>query len=185
LRTDEDIVVLKNTSGEAIDSLHYFADWHIPLLNDDHNVSLERLSFTRNTNDAGNWHSAAETAGFATPGYKNSQQSEGGNGSSDITIQPEVFSPDNDGHNDVVNILFHFTTPGYIANVKVFDSKGRPVRTLVENQLLGNDGNFSWDGFNDKSEKAHTGIYVLYIEVFNLDGDVKEYKKTCVLATRL
>ena len=85
----------------------------------------------------------------------------------------------------MVNISFHFTTPGYIANVKVFDSKGRPVRKLIENELLGNDGTFTWDGISDDKEKARTGIYVFYIEVFNLDGDIKEYKKTCVLATRL
>jgi hypothetical protein len=185
LRSDEDIVVLKNSGGEVLDSLHYYTDWHLPLLNDEHNVSLERLSFSRSTNDPSNWHSASETSGYATPGYRNSQQSEGGSGSSEIEILPEVFSPDNDGYNDVVNISFHFTTPGYVANVKVFDSKGRPVRKLVENTLLGNENTFSWDGINDNKEKARTGIYVFYIEVFNLEGDVKEYKKTCVLATRL
>ncbi|MEO8086905.1 MAG: lamin tail domain-containing protein, partial [Bacteroidota bacterium] len=185
LLTDEDILVLKNSTSQVIDSLHYYSSWHFPLLNDVHNISLERLSATRNTNDPQNWHSAAETAGFATPGYKNSQQDEGGAGKTDITIEPEVFSPDNDGKDDVVNILFHFNTPGYLASVKIYDSKGRAVRSLIDNQLLGNDGVFSWDGVNDDKEKARTGIYVLFIEVFNLDGVVKEYKETCVLATKL
>lgn len=185
LLTEEDIIVLKNLPGDVIDSLHYYSDWHFPLLNDVHNVSLERLSVSRPTNDALNWHSAAQAAGFATPGYKNSQQNEGGAGTDDVTVSPEVFSPDNDGTNDVVNLLFHFTTPGYLASVKIFDSKGRAVRTLMENQLLGIDNAFTWDGVSDDKEKARTGIYVFYIEVFNLDGDVKEFKKTCVLATRL
>jgi len=185
LLTDEDMVVLKNSSAQVIDSLHYYSSWHFPLLNDVHNISLERLSATRETNDPQNWHSASETVGFATPGYKNSQQDEQGVGKSDVTIEPEVFSPDNDGVNDVVNILFHFTTPGYLANVKIYDSKGRFVRTLVDNKLLGNDGSFSWDGVNDDKEKSRTGIYVFYIEVFNINGDVKKYKKTCVLATKL
>jgi hypothetical protein len=185
LLTEEDILVLKDNASEVIDSLHYYSSWHFPLLNDVHNVSLERLSAGRPTNEAQNWHSASQNSGFATPGFRNSQYSDGGAGSTDVTVQPEVFSPDNDGLNDVVNILFHFAAPGYIANVKVFDSKGRAVRTLVESQLIGNDGSFSWDGVNDDKEKARTGIYVFYIEVFNPDGDVKEYKKTCVLATRL
>ncbi len=183
--TDEDIIVLKNAASEVLDSLHYYASWHFPLLNDVHNISLERLSAARPTNESQNWHSAAETVGFATPGYKNSQNNEAGTGNGDVTVEPEVFSPDNDGTNDVVNILFHFDTPGYLANVKVFDSKGRAVRTLIQNQLLGNDGAFSWDGVNDDKEKARTGIYVFYIEVFNLNGDAKEFKKTCVLATKL
>ncbi len=185
LLTEEDMLVLKNDAAVIIDSLHYYSSWHFPLYNDVHNISLERLSAARPTNDPQNWHSASEGSGFATPGYKNSQQSEAGTGNNDITIEPEVFSPDNDGFNDVVNILFHFSTPGYLANVKVFDSKGRPVRTLIENQYLGNDGAFSWDGVNDDKEKARTGIYIFFIEVFNLDGEVKEYKKTCVLATKL
>ncbi len=185
LLTDEDIVVLKSNSAEMIDSLHYYSSWHFPLLNDVHNISLERLNPSRSTNDPQNWHSASENSRFATPGYKNSQYDEGGLGSNEVTVDPEVFSPDNDGKNDVVNILFHFTTPGYLANVKVFDSKGRAVRTLIENELLGNEGTFSWDGVNDSKEKARTGIYVFYIEVFNINGDVKKYKRTCVLATRL
>lgn len=185
LLTEEDIVVLKNISSEVIDSLHYYSSWHFPLLNDVHNISLERLRASSPTNDAQNWHSASENSGFATPGYENSQRDETGSGTADVTIEPEVFSPDNDGKNDVVNILFHFPDPGYLASVKVFDSHGRPVRTLIENQLLGNDGVFSWDGVSDEKEKARTGIYILYIEVFNINGDVKKYKKTCVLATKL
>ena len=168
-----------------IDSLHYYSSWHFPLLNDRHNISLERLSATRPTNDSQNWHSASQTSGFATPGYKNSQLDEPGAGKDDVTIEPEVFSPDNDGKNDVVNVVFHFDTPGYLANVKVYDSRGRIVRTLIENQLLGNDGVFSWDGVNNDKEKSRTGIYVFYIQVFNLNGDEKEFKKTCVLATKL
>lgn len=185
LLTDGDMIVLQDNLGTTIDSLRFYSSWHFPLLNDVHGISLERLSSSRLTNDYTNWHSAAGSAGFATPGYRNSQYDDGGSGSADVTVEPEIFSPDNDGKNDVVNILFHFTTPGYLANIKVFDSKGRSIRTLVENELLGNDGTLSWDGINDDKEKARTGIYVFYIEVFNTNGDVKKYKKTCVLATRL
>ena len=39
--------------------------------------------------------------------------------------------------------------------------------------------------FNDKNEKARIGIYIVYMKVFNLNGDVKEYKKTCVVAGKL
>jgi len=185
LLTNEDIVVLQDATGNKLDELHYYSSWHFPLLNDVHGVSLERLSPSRSTNDSTNWHSAAESAGFATPGYRNSQYEDTSNGTSEVTIEPEIFSPDNDGKNDVTNIIFHFATPGYVAIVKVFDVKGRPVRNLVENKLIGNDGAFSWDGVNDKKEKARTGIYVFYIEVWDANGAVKEYKRTCVLTTRL
>jgi hypothetical protein len=42
-----------------------------------------------------------------------------------------------------------------------------------------------WDGIMDDNSKAPVGIYVFYIEVFDLDGNVKKYKKVGVLATNL
>jgi flagellar hook assembly protein FlgD len=102
-----------------------------------------------------------------------------------VEVQPETFSPDEDGIDDNVNISFHFSTPGYTASIQVYDAKGRLVRTLVNNALIGNDGTFSWDGVTDKKEKARIGIYIFYVEVFGLNGETKNYKRTCVLASRL
>jgi hypothetical protein len=50
---------------------------------------------------------------------------------------------------------------------------------------LGNDGTYSWDGIDENLEKAPIGIYVIYIEVFNTKGEVKKYKKICVLGSKL
>jgi hypothetical protein len=181
----EDTICIGNANGKLLDRLVYYEDWQFPLLNDKRGVSIERLSPVRPTQEKTNWHSAAETAGFATPGYRNSQQNIFDGGGDEISISPEIFSPDNDGRDDVVNIGFHFDKPGYVANIVVFDSKGRQIRKLISNQLLGNEGAFSWDGINESNEKARTGIYVFYIEVFDISGNVKAWKKTCVLATRL
>ncbi|MBA3705980.1 MAG: hypothetical protein H0W84_08810, partial [Bacteroidetes bacterium] len=90
-----------------------------------------------------------------------------------------------DGMNDIVNIHYQLDTPGSLANVNIYDSKGRLARTLVQNQLLGINGTFSWDGINDDREKSRIGIYIIYVEVFDLSGQIKHYKKTCVLATKL
>jgi hypothetical protein len=57
---------------------------------------LERLDILLETQNTNNWKSAAEHAGFATPGYQNSQYiaiTE----SDEFTIIPKVISPDNDG----------------------------------------------------------------------------------------
>ena len=167
-----------------IDKLAYKQDMHFPLLNSTKGVSLERIDFNRITQDATNWHSAAESVGFATPAYRNSQYLNSENGN-EIKISPEVFSPDNDGYNDVVNISYGFDSPGFVANVTIYDSKGRLVKSLVKNELLATSGIFSWDGINDSKEKALIGIYVIYFEVFNLQGQVKHFKNTCVLASKL
>ncbi len=185
LLTDEDILVLQNQSSQKLDQLHYYSSWHFPLLNDVHGVSLERLSPNRATQDETNWHSAAESVGFATPGYKNSQNDASTGNGDELNVDPEIFSPNEDGKNDVVNLHYHFSNPGNVANVIVYDSKGRLIRNLVNNELIGNDGSFVWDGITNDKDKARIGMYIFYVEVFDINGDTKTYKKTCVLASKL
>ena len=84
-----------------------------------------------------------------------------------------------------MNINYHFDVPGYTANITIFDSKGQVVKPLIQNELLGIKGTFSWDGINADHEKARIGIYIIYFEVFDLEGDVRHYKKTCVLGGKL
>jgi len=109
LNDNDGIVVLATKGQTIIDNFHYYEGLHYPLLNSTDGVSLERISFDRPTDDATNWHSASETAGFATPAYQNSQFMNYTNEKDNITILPEIFSPDNDGYNDVLNIIFSLT----------------------------------------------------------------------------
>lgn len=184
MNIDGDVVVIANTAGSIIDKLVYTDDMHFPLLNDTKGVSLERIDFERPTQDITNWHSAAESAGFATPGYRNSQYNAGTTADA-ISISPEIFSPDNDSYNDVVNINYQFDSPGMVGNVSIYDPRGRLVRSLVKNELLGISGTFSWDGIDDSREKARIGIYIIYFEAFDARGNLRHYKKTCVLAGKL
>jgi len=71
-----------------------------------------------------------------------------------------------------------------VANVVIYDAKGRQIRNLIKSQLVGTKGTFSWDGINDYNEKARISIYVIFIEVFDLEGNVKSFKETAVLAGR-
>jgi hypothetical protein len=181
---DEGSVYLINNNDEVIDNVNYNEDMHFALLNSTDGVSLERIDYNRPSNDESNWHSAAEAVGFATPGYENSQYLTAEIGD-EITLSPETFSPDNDGYDDVLNISYQFTEPGNVANVIIYDSKGRLIKNLVLNEYLGTQGTFSWDGIDENNEKAAIGIYIVYAEILNVNGDVKKYKKPCVVAGRL
>lgn len=179
------VVILATKGLELIDRMAYSENMHVPLLTSFKGVSLERINYERLSSDITNWHSAAEDAGFATPGYKNSQFSDATYIDDPITIDPEIFSPDMDGRDDVLNINYRFDEPGFIATITIYDSRGRLVRKLVNNELLGTEGAFSWDGITDDSQKAAIGIYIIFFEFFNTSGTVNKYKKTAVLGGRL
>lgn len=184
MNTDEDVVTISDKNNVVIDNFKYNSKMHFPLLVSTKGVSLERIDFNRETNDKTNWNSAAESVGFATPAYKNSQylQADGGSG---VSISNPLFSPDNDGYNDVLNITYKLNEPGKAANVYIYDSKGRMIRHLIKNEQLAQDGTFSWNGVTDENEKAQIGIYIVYVELFNLSGKVNKYKMSCTLAGKL
>lgn len=177
--------LLYNYTGEKVDAFDYSEDMHYPLLNYVDGVSLERISFGNPTQDESNWHSASEASGFGTPAYQNSQLIPDEGFNDEIILEPEIFSPDNDGYNDVISIKYSFAQPGYSMTIHIFNAGGNLVRKLVSNQYLGVEGSVIWDGIQDDNSKAAVGIYVFYIQVFDLEGNVKKHKRTGVLATRL
>ena len=149
-------------------------------------VALERINFGRKTQDASNWHSASQNAGFGTPAYKNSQYSAfESNVQGNLAVDPEVFSPDNDGYQDVVNISFSTNQVGYTGSISIYDQAGRKIRSLVKNELWGNSDYYSWDGITDDGDKARIGIYIVLVEVYSIDGITREYKKTLVLGGKI
>jgi hypothetical protein len=180
--SSDDVAYLLLPNGEVCDEFAYTADLHFPLLNATDGVSLERIDYNRPSDDVTNWHSAAESAGFATPGIVNSQAVQSGAATTTITVEPEIFSPDNDGYNDVVSFSILMEEAGFVGNLHIYNAEGRPVRHLMQNMLLGNEARISWDGIDDDGVKAPIGIYVVMFEAFNSDGTVISGKTSCVLA---
>jgi hypothetical protein len=169
-----------------IDAFDYSEDFHHPFLDKVDGISLERLSTESPTQNRNNWHSAAKSAGFATPTYQNSQLI-GSQAIVDdfIEITDPTFSPDGDGYQDFLTISFQTDKPGYAAQIKIFDAEGRLVKTLANTDLIATEGFLRWDGDTDEGTKARIGIYVLWVELFHPDGDKRDFKKTCVVAGRL
>lgn len=176
-----DIVVL-NSRGRVIDELRYDEKWHFGLIANNEGVALERISYNSPTQNASNWHSAATNTGYGTPTYQNAQFRNDVQEDAAITITPPVFSPDNDGIDDVATITYKFPNQGYVCNITIFDANGRPVRYLTHNALCGLSGYFRWDGLDEKSRKLPVGVYVVYTEVFTLQGKTKHWKQALTLA---
>lgn len=179
---DKGDILIFSGSQKIIDELKYNQSWHSPLLDDKNGVSLERISFDSPTQDSSNWHSAATTSGYGTPTYLNSQYRDITETTDEILVEPQVFSPDQDGYNDFAVIQYKFSQPGFIGNFRIYDKEGRIIRELVRNELLSQSGFFTWDGTTDEGSRAKVGIYIVYAEVFDSSGDIKKFRKTCVVA---
>jgi hypothetical protein len=182
---DKGDVILLNLQGAVVDEVKYLDDWQFALIANPDGVSLERIDPDGTSQEATNWHSAASTAGYGTPTYKNSQYKLLQSINASVEVTPKVFSPDNDGRDDIATIQYKTTEPGYIANITIYDANGRPVRNLVKNATLGLQGYWVWDGLDDKKLKLPIGTYILFTEIFNLSGKKEILKNVVVLARQL
>jgi len=175
------VVLARNNDGTIIDRITYSKELYSDLLTTTDGVSLERINPSLASLDATNWHSASESCGFATPGYRNSEFLNMGSGKDIISLSPSVFTPDNDGKDDVLVISFTSDEPGYLADISIFDASGHLVRSLVQNRLLSTKDAVMWDGRDDKNLRSPLGIYILIIDLFTPEGKAYHLKKTCVL----
>lgn len=180
---NEGIAVLYDATLNEIDHLHFYDDWHYALLDDDNGVSLERVNYSFDTQDANNWHSAASDAHFGTPGYQNSVFGDI-NSTATVGLEYPVFSPDGDGYHDLLVIAYNTEAEGFTGTFTLFDAQGRTIKTLTNNELLSREGFITWDGLTDDDQKATSGIYIVYAELFNLDGVVERFKVKCTLVRK-
>ncbi|MCO6495219.1 MAG: lamin tail domain-containing protein [Bacteroidetes bacterium] len=175
-------VVLTDYKGLVIDSFLYNEKMHFQLINNRKGVSLERIEFDRSSTDLGNWASATGNAGYATPGYKNSQAYSPKVENHQVWLDYEAFSPDGDGFEDRLNIRFDLKKNGFVANVYVYSSDGVFVTQPVSNLSLNSTGVVSWDGFySNFNSRCPFGIYVVIFEAFNEEGEIIRQKFACSL----
>lgn len=183
--TDSSTVFLLKDSTTILDKVSYSAKWHLKLIADVKAKSLEKIDPLGASNDNKNWHTAAEAVGFATPGAPNSQYSPAQyNGNFSLTST--TVSPDNDGFEDVLQINYVMEHEGMVANVKIFDDRGRLIKHVCKNELLGTEGSLIWDGITESNLKASIGTYVVIFEAFKTEGgDLFVQKKAFVVAGKL
>ncbi len=178
-----DVVLLSN--NKITDEFIYDAAMHYSMLTNVKGVSLERISPYAPTCQASNWHSAAASTGYATPGYKNSAFSSPNTIQDDvITLEPALFSPDNDGYHDILHIHYAFDQPGYRLSLYIYNENGILLRTLVNNEPVGTAGFYTWDGCIENGIKAGIGNYIVVASYWNTAGVHRKIRKTCALAIK-
>ncbi len=181
---DKGNVMIINAKGIVLDSFDYNESMHQLLFDksDVKGVSLEKIQLTAFNNNKSNWHSAAKSGNYASPGYINSNSVVINNTTEVFFINKKSFSPNGDGNDDLLVVGYNIESPGYIANIEVYSSEGYKVKNLAKNELLGTSGIITWDGTNEDGNVERIGIYILKGSIFNTNGEVKYFKKECVLA---
>ena len=178
-----ELILLKDVKGNVIDSVWYSDDWHNRNFSLTKNISLERINPKLNGNDPANWSSSADISG-ATPTSQNSIYTENLSNESNISVSPNPFSPDDDGFEDFTIINYNLTQATSQVRIKIFDSKGRLVRTLVNSQASGPSGSVIFDGLGDDGQALRIGIYIIFLEAINEGSGVVENMKTVVVVAR-
>lgn len=178
-----ELILLKDVKGKAIDSVWYSDKWHNKNILITKNKSLERINPNLGANDPLNWSTSVNAAG-ATPGEANSIFTTNLNKESNISVSPNPFSPDNDGFEDFTIINYNLTQPVAQIRIKIFDSKGRLVRTLANNFPSGSSGSIIFNGLDDDGNALRMGIYIVFLEALNDNSGVVENLKTVVVVAR-
>lgn len=169
-------------SMTVIDTYDYNEDDHFALIDDNNGVSMERISFQTGSEVRDNWHSAASSVGFATPGKKNSNAISNTASGETFSLLNSTFSPNQDGQDDVLVMSYELDKAGYVANIWIYDDEGFEIKQLANNESLGANGIITWDGTDAESNISSLGIYIIVIDLFHPDGDTQNFKKVCVLA---
>lgn len=190
LNNESSTLVLTNSTKDTIvDSFRYDVSMHHVLVKNPKGVALERINPGWPAQDVNNWHSAASSHNYGTPGFINSQYRSMDESPEEreqlFYFESPVFSPDNDGNNDVCFLHYNFPEAGNVFNICILTPVGEKVLSLVEQFVSGRQGVLTWDGRTGNGQLANIGVYVFYIEIFNPNtGKRKCMKLPVVLSSR-
>lgn len=185
LKNNAGSIYLADRAGNRIDEVQYSLEMHSGILEDSRGVSLERISIDRPSWDSTNWHSASSSAGYATPGKGNSQQEQREHASGFLQISPEVFSPDNDGFEDLLNIVIEAESGDWMLRLWITDLEGNLVRELANMHISAPLSTYSWDGEDYNGRQTPMGFYIVHARAYcPLSGETKSMRKALGLIYR-
>lgn len=180
LNNESDQVWLFDLIGAPMDSVFYHSSW-----GGETGISLERINPAIAADENSNWNSCVFPKG-GSPGARNSIWIDTLPAQAGLSVSPDPFSPDNDGFDDFTAISYELPLETARVNLKIFDVRGRLIRTLLNAEASGARRTILWDGRDDQNQLARMGIYVIYLEALNeMEASLTRITKTVVLANRL
>ncbi|MDA0987375.1 MAG: lamin tail domain-containing protein [Bacteroidetes bacterium] len=177
----EDDVVLRDNTGNLIDSIRYSNSWH--RASSTQGRSLEKIISTISGTNSNNWSTSVNKLG-GTPAEKNSIITPIINNKVDISISPNPFSPDGDGFEDFTIISYNLNSAITNIRARIFDRRGYLVRSLANNDASTSTGNLIWDGFNDDKQRLRIGAYILLFEALDQKGTTILQSKNVIIVAK-
>jgi hypothetical protein len=99
----------------------------------------------------------------------------------ELALFPAVFSPNNDGMNDRLQIDYRLPESGGKLTISVFDTRGIRIHDVCRNEpWMFAQGTLYWDGRTAKGQTP-IGMYIVYLE-YQYHDKVTRAKKTTILA---
>ena len=173
LNNSFDDLKLLNNFNFVYDRVSYTDEWYGREV--DQGISLERI------NPELNGQISVDFSG-STPGRINSVFATILPTESQLQINPNPFSPDGDGFEDVTIIQINIPVETAFINIRIYDTRGRLIRFLADSIPSAHQAQFVWDGKDDNFRVARIGAYICLVEALNSNKNViKQLKSTIIL----
>jgi hypothetical protein len=181
---DKGHLLLLSRELAIIDEVNYDDKMHYTLLSGHEGIALEKILSCTSSKDALSWHSASQNSGWGTPGKVNSITDSEPESVDLISLSTARITPDDDGNDDMLTIGMNLSGNGNVISVMVYDETGNLVKKLVSGMLCGPESAFVWDATADDGSPVRSGIYVIYITMYDDTGKTGKWKKACTVVRR-
>lgn len=171
-------LVLLSTEDILIDEFIYSDKMHQELVTNKKNIALERINPFDDTQKEDNWQTASFEVGYGTPGYQNSQYRDE-KYETIFEMKKDIFHT----CEEEMMHLFYYEQKEMKESLQahVYNSAGKRIKKLANNVITGAYGNLYWDGKDENGSQCQTGIYILYLEIIDLKGNIKKVRKVFTL----
>ncbi len=180
LNNTSDGIYLYDMTGIIIDSLVYTLDWGIV-----ENRTMEKYRPEFVSSDSSRWAVAVNETG-QTPGQTNSVYYEQLSKTGQLILEPNPFSPDGDGFDDLLYIKYKLPFENGVISIQIFDVIGRTIAVPYWNMFTAQENILTWDGKRKNGESARIGVYIIKVKAADQTSrKTWEDIQTVVLAKKL
>ncbi|MGH1362587.1 MAG: lamin tail domain-containing protein [Calditrichia bacterium] len=182
LNNASDNLFLSGLGGWHYDRVEYAEEWFRREV--DAGISLEKFNPKFNGKLEQSWSASVSSAGHSA-GLQNSIYLKVLPETSRLSFQPNPFSPDGDGLEDVCLIRYRLPETTAFVALRIYDLRGRLVQMLLDGNPSASEGDVLWDGKDSQGRAARSGVYIVLMEAINQEsGALHQEKRSVVLVRR-